>query len=134
MEKKGALLFCVCRGKVSEGIDFPNQLCRAVVFVGIPFPNVMDHTVKAKKDHLTKIRKMCPNYNFSGDMWYENNTFRAVSQAIGRVIRHINDFGSIYLLDTRFNFPSYRAHLPKWAMRSYETIQRWSPDITEEIS
>jgi Rad3-related DNA helicase len=24
MEKKGALLFCVCRGKVSEGIDFPN--------------------------------------------------------------------------------------------------------------
>ena len=36
--KKGAVLFCVCRGKVTEGLDFSNNLCRAVCLVGIPYP------------------------------------------------------------------------------------------------
>ncbi len=66
MEPKGALLFCVCRGKISEGIDFPNQLCRAVIFVGIPFPNVRDIVINQKKTHYDKISKLQNNYRFSG--------------------------------------------------------------------
>lgn len=38
----GALLIAVCRGKVSEGLDFSDDNARAVVTVGIPFPNVKD--------------------------------------------------------------------------------------------
>lgn len=38
----GALLIAVCRGKVSEGLDFCDENARAVVTIGIPFPNVKD--------------------------------------------------------------------------------------------
>jgi len=34
--RKGAILFCYCRGRVSEGIDFKDEMARAVVLVGIP--------------------------------------------------------------------------------------------------
>jgi Fanconi anemia group J protein len=39
---KGAIFFAVCRGKVSEGIDFADELARAVVIIGIPFPSLVD--------------------------------------------------------------------------------------------
>ena len=38
----GAILCCVCRGKVSEGIDFADEMARAVVMIGIPFPSSAD--------------------------------------------------------------------------------------------
>ncbi|EPY86533.1 hypothetical protein CB1_000306001 [Camelus ferus] len=41
-ERDGALLVAVCRGKVSEGLDFSDDNARAVITVGIPFPNVKD--------------------------------------------------------------------------------------------
>ena len=40
--EKGALFIAVCRGKVSEGIDFADEQARAVVTLGIPFPNIKD--------------------------------------------------------------------------------------------
>jgi len=39
---KGAILCCVCKGKISEGIDFADEMARAVVLVGIPFPALGD--------------------------------------------------------------------------------------------
>ena len=37
----------------------------------------------------------------SGDEWYKQQASRAVNQAVGRVIRHRNDFGAIILCDER---------------------------------
>ncbi len=71
---------------------------------------------------MNKIKKNSIQYKYSGEIWYENNTFRAVSQAIGRVIRHINDYGCIFLIDTRYSYPSYQAQLPKWSMKSYKIV------------
>ena len=34
----GAVLFAVCRGKVSEGIDFADERGRAVLITGLPYP------------------------------------------------------------------------------------------------
>ena len=38
----GAILAGVCRGKISEGLDFSDEAARAVIVVGIPFPQVYD--------------------------------------------------------------------------------------------
>lgn len=45
----GALLIAVCRGKVSEGLDFTDDNARAVVTIGIPFPNIKDLQVGGAK-------------------------------------------------------------------------------------
>lgn len=37
----------------------------------------------------------------SGQEWYRQQASRAVNQAIGRVIRHRDDFGAIFLCDHR---------------------------------
>ena len=34
---RGAILFSVARGKVSEGVDFDHHYGRAVVMIGIPY-------------------------------------------------------------------------------------------------
>ena len=45
----GGLFLAVCRGKVSEGLDFADANARGVIIVGIPFPNVKDAKVIQKR-------------------------------------------------------------------------------------
>ncbi|KAH3848922.1 hypothetical protein DPMN_091307 [Dreissena polymorpha] len=40
--------------------------------------------------------------SLAGKEWYKQQASRAVNQAIGRVIRHREDFGAIILCDTRY--------------------------------
>ena len=37
-DKKGAILMGVCRGRISEGLDFSDDAARCVIIVGIPYP------------------------------------------------------------------------------------------------
>jgi len=37
-QKKGAVLLAVCRGRISEGLDFSDNAARIVIIVGIPYP------------------------------------------------------------------------------------------------
>ncbi|XP_052514364.1 Fanconi anemia group J protein [Budorcas taxicolor] len=113
-EKDGALLVAVCRGKVSEGLDFSDDNARAVVTIGIPFPNVKDLQVELKKqynDQHSKLRGLLP-----GRQWYEIQAYRALNQALGRCIRHKNDWGALILVDDRFrsNPSRYISGLSKW--------------------
>ncbi|RHY09259.1 hypothetical protein DYB25_011288, partial [Aphanomyces astaci] len=48
----GAIFFAVCRGKVSEGIDFSDENGRAVVITGLPFPPTKDPKIVLKKAFL----------------------------------------------------------------------------------
>lgn len=38
----GCILMGVCRGKISEGIDFSDDMCRAVIVTGLPFAPYLD--------------------------------------------------------------------------------------------
>ncbi|XP_053130511.1 Fanconi anemia group J protein isoform X2 [Hemicordylus capensis] len=112
--KDGALLIAVCRGKVSEGLDFSDDNARAVITIGIPFPNVRDLQVELKRkynDQHAKVRGLLP-----GSQWYEIQAYRALNQALGRCIRHQSDWGALILADDRFrrNPNKYIAGLSKW--------------------
>jgi regulator of telomere elongation helicase 1 len=48
-KSSGCILMGVCRGKISEGIDFAHEQSRAVVITGLPFPPSFDPKVKMKR-------------------------------------------------------------------------------------
>lgn len=97
---RGALLFAVYRGKVSEGIDFADNAARAVITIGIPFPNVKEITIGLKRDYNDIARRQRP-YLLPGRDWYTSQAFRALNQAVGRCIRHREDWGAIIMIDSR---------------------------------
>lgn len=43
--ERGACFFAVCRGKVSEGLDFADAQARLVILTGIPYAPAMDPKV-----------------------------------------------------------------------------------------
>lgn len=45
---------------------------------------------------------------------YPRQAMRAVNQALGRVIRHRNDYGAVLLCDERFAGQGTRQQLSKW--------------------
>jgi regulator of telomere elongation helicase 1 len=115
---RGASLLAVCRGKLSEGLDFADDAARCVCVVGVPFPNLTDFRVKLKMQWLdSKGRGM-------GSRWYTETAMRAVNQAIGRAIRHRNDFAAILLFDDRY--AGFQNLLSKWIKPSVRLIRKWT--------
>jgi hypothetical protein len=130
----GCVLMGVCRGKISEGIDFSHNMCRAVVITGLPFAPYMDPKVKLKREYLDGLRssqsiKASGDGGFGGEAtgrtnqapitlsgaeWYTQQAHRAVNQAIGRVIRNDRDYGAVLLLDSRFGEARNQEGLSKW--------------------
>ncbi|XP_050784724.1 Fanconi anemia group J protein isoform X2 [Gopherus flavomarginatus] len=124
--KDGALLIAVCRGKVSEGLDFSDDNARAVITIGIPFPNVKDLQVELKRkynDQHSKTRGLLP-----GSQWYEIQAYRALNQALGRCIRHKKDWGALVLVDDRFrsNPNKYITGLSKWIRQQIQHHENFS--------
>lgn len=114
-ESRGAIFFAVCRGKVSEGLDFADAKGRAVIVTGIPYPPFKDPKIILKKQYLQDQQSQSTSSNFlSGTEWYNQQASRAVNQALGRVIRHRKDFGAILLCDERFGNPGTIGQLSKW--------------------
>lgn len=110
-EKKGCLLMAVCRGRMSEGMDFTDQYARAAIIVGFPLPPCFDPRVQLKKQYLDESPSRTV---FSGNDWYVLQATRAVNQAVGRVIRHQRDFGAILFCDKRYSEPRNLSQLSKW--------------------
>uniref|UniRef100_A0AAQ5YXQ9 DNA 5'-3' helicase n=1 Tax=Amphiprion ocellaris TaxID=80972 RepID=A0AAQ5YXQ9_AMPOC len=117
--RDGALLIAVCRGKVSEGLDFTDDNARAVVTIGIPFPNIKDlQAIRVRVELKMKYNDQhCSSRGLlPGHRWYEIQAYRALNQALGRCIRHRNDWGALILVDDRYrNNPNkYITGLSKW--------------------
>merc|ERR1719171_3204622 len=69
-----------------------------VVIVGLPYPAAKDDKVVEKMKFLDIIK-----HDGAGRQWYSCQAIRAVNQALGRVIRHKDDFGAVLLCDERYS-------------------------------
>ena len=129
----GAILFAVCRGKLSEGVDFADAACRGVVITGLPLPPIVDAKIELKRQFLDARRAAAARQPgglaepgggvvggatsgviggssalvpassmLTGEAWYQQQAMRAVNQAVGRVIRHVDDYGAVLLCESRF--------------------------------
>ncbi|KAM7116593.1 ATP-dependent DNA helicase DDX11 [Molossus nigricans] len=110
----GALLLSVVGGKMSEGINFSDNLGRCVVLVGMPYPNIKSPELQEKMAYLDQTLPRTPGQPPPGKALVENLCMKAVNQSIGRAIRHQRDFASIVLLDQRYARPPVLAKLPAW--------------------
>ena len=98
----------VCRGKISEGVDFADNRGRVCFITGIPYAPMMEPKVKLK------IASIGKRFN-----WYQVQAMRAINQAVGRIIRHRFDYGAIIFLDSRFRNHNMRKFLPKWVDQNH---------------
>lgn len=130
--RRGAIFLAVYRGKVSEGIDFSDGNARAVIAVGIPFPSSKQLQVSLKRQYQDKKCKS-ERKVLNGQQWYQLQAFRALNQAIGRCIRHRNDYGAIFLLDSRHRMQAFAPSFSKW-MRTLIVEQEHTEDCLPELS
>lgn len=125
----GAVFVAVCRGKVSEGLDFADTNGRAVIITGLPFPPRHDPKVVLKMKFLDELKIKQGIQSITGNEWYKQQASRAVNQAIGRVIRHRHDYGAIILCDTRFAYENNIRQLPIWLKNSVVKLENFGPSL-----
>ncbi|CZR52001.1 probable excision repair protein rhp3 [Phialocephala subalpina] len=107
---RGAILLCVARGKVSEGIDFDHEYGRTVLCIGVPFQYTESRILKARLEFLRETYRIRENDFLSFD------AMRHAAQCLGRVLRGKDDYGIMVLADKRFL--KKRNQLPKWINQS----------------
>lgn len=121
LESQGALLLSVVGGKMSEGINFNDELARAVFMVGLPYPNAFSSEIIAKREYIESkyLLKGATNSlaTTKSQEFYENLCMKAVNQSVGRAIRSINDYATIYLVDTRYKDDRIQGKLSKWVRK-----------------
>ncbi|XP_030893267.1 ATP-dependent DNA helicase DDX11 isoform X4 [Leptonychotes weddellii] len=123
----GALLLSVVGGKMSEGINFSDNLGRCVVMVGMPYPNIKSPELQEKMAYLDQTLPRGPGQPPPGKALVENLCMKAVNQSIGRAIRHQKDFASIVLLDQRYARPPILGKLPAWIRDRVEVKATFGP-------
>ncbi|XP_061338556.1 regulator of telomere elongation helicase 1 homolog [Gastrolobium bilobum] len=126
----GAIFFAVCRGKVSEGLDFADHAGRAVIITGLPFATSTDPKVRLKREYLDQQSQTQEGLFkvmlvLTGDEWYNQQASRAVNQAVGRVIRHRHDYGAIIFCDERFAHPHRQSQVSRWIQPHIKSFSRF---------
>ncbi|XP_070600523.1 regulator of telomere elongation helicase 1 isoform X2 [Erythrolamprus reginae] len=131
-KSNGAVFLAVCRGKASEGLDFADKNGRGVIITGIPYPPRMNPRIMLKIQFLDEMKaKGHSRQCLSGNTWYRQQASRAVNQAIGRVIRHRQDYGAIFLCDHRFAQTETKAQLPTWMRPYVKTYEKFGHAVRD---
>ena len=106
--RRGAVLCGVFRGRNAEGSNFPYEQARGVFLIGVPYADYSDPVVKAQIDYFNRKNKGL------GERWYVMDAFRAANQAMGRGIRHRDDWCNFILMDRRYG--THRRLITPWAV------------------
>ncbi|KAG0419663.1 General transcription and DNA repair factor IIH helicase subunit XPD [Dictyocoela roeselum] len=106
---RGAILLCVARGKISEGVDFKDQYGRCVVVVGVPFQYTESIRLKKRLEFLRE-------YGIRESDFLNFDAMRHAAQCLGRVLRSKRDYGLMIMADSRFLRNDKKQKLPKWIL------------------
>lgn len=90
LKKENVIYFCIMGGKLSEGINFNDDLCRLLIIIGIPFPTLNVEMKERLKYHGPEYSKLI--------------AMKTVNQALGRAMRHKDDYSAIVLIDKRYKY------------------------------
>jgi chromosome transmission fidelity protein 1 len=87
-KKTGAVLFAVIGAKLSEGLNFSDDLARAVVVIGLPFPNKNSPELQERMRYANRVESRSGVNGPVGGKdpateMYENMCMNAVNQSIG---------------------------------------------------
>jgi len=119
-------LFGVMGGKLSEGIDYPNNVLTCVVAVGFPYAT-WDIYQRGLIDYYNQ------QFPEEGETYaYLTPAVLRLIQASGRVHRSPNDKGCIVILDERITRPKVRQQFPKYFQQEMRIVKNVT-DCTREI-
>ena len=98
-KKRGALLFAVVGAKLSEGLNFTDDLARAVIIVGLPFANLGSPELKERMSYVNRLEQRrlaaggtkMPGAKDAGTELYENMCMNAVNQSIGESLSLLHE-------------------------------------------
>lgn len=99
--------FCILGGVFGEGIDLPGEQLSSVVVVGVGLPQVNRDTRQLQAWHQQR-------YGAGFEHTFLYPAMQKVDQALGRVVRRMDDRGTALLIDARYRERQYRQLLPPW--------------------
>jgi len=132
---KGALLLAVVGAKLSEGLNFSDDLARMVMVIGLPFANLGSAELQERLKHGDRLagevvpKNSNSTYGAAGKELYENMCMNSVNQSIGRAIRHKNDWSMLVLVDMRYESEKIHSKLPKWIEKSLVVTQSFGQAV-----
>ncbi len=126
-EGDGAVFLGVQGGRTSEGVDFPGNQMNSVVIVGVPYAEPTPR-VKAQIDYYeTCFPRLGREYG------YVLPAMKKASQAAGRPVRTLEDWGAIVFLDYRFATNYCRSFLPSWISNEMKVLSSGDKILAQEI-
>ncbi len=125
---ESGIMFAVCGGKWSEGLDYRGEMLSGAMVVGLPLAP------------FTRVRKMIieyfrHKYGEEGEfLCYTLPAINRALQALGRVLRTPEDRGVLVMAERRFLEKRVRLALPAWiqdemiecdAQKFREVLKQW---------
>lgn len=105
--RRDVAAFCILGGVFGEGIDLPGDRLTSVVVVGVGLPAVNRDTEQLRAYYEGR-------YGSGFEYAYLYPGMQKVDQALGRVIRQMDDRGRALIIDHRYRLAQYRNLLPPW--------------------
>ncbi|CBK20347.2 uncharacterized protein [Blastocystis hominis] len=107
-EGKGAVLLCVVRGHISEGVHFNDHYGRCCILMGVPFLNTLSKELNQKCEYLRY------QYDVDKNDYQICDAIRQSAQCVGRTIRNKNDYSFVIFADYRYDLVDHSSRLPEW--------------------
>lgn len=95
---------------ITEGLDLKNDLARFAMIVKTPFGYLGDQWIKRRMEMSIE--------------WYRRRAITQIIQGGGRIVRGLDDTGTVYILDSSFGYLYQKSYnmVPQWWKDSYKQL------------